>query len=115
MDVDAAAVRVDDLLHDVKAEPQTFVAAGPLAAAERIEEMRQDVRRDDAVVTLTNSALTPLITGVTYDFGDQTALETGGTTMTHVYTRPGDFRVTETVRLNDGRSTVGSLNVIVQP
>lgn len=67
-----------------------------------------------ATVTLTNSALTPLITGVTYDFSDGT-IETGGTTMTHVYTRQGEFRLIVTVRLNDGRSTTGSLNVVVQP
>ncbi len=68
-----------------------------------------------ATVTLTNSTLTPLITSVTYDFGDSSQLETGGTSMTHVYTRVGDFRVVVTVRLNDGRSAHGSLNVIVQP
>lgn len=67
-------------------------------------------------VTLTNSALTPLITGVTYDFGDGSAItENGSTTTTHVYTRQGDFPIRATVRLNDGRSTVGTLNVVVLP
>jgi hypothetical protein len=66
-----------------------------------------------ATVTLTNSTLTPLITGVTYDFGDGTELVTGGTTMTHVYTRVGDFPIRATVRLNDGRSTVGQINIVV--
>jgi hypothetical protein len=68
-----------------------------------------------ATVTLTNSTLTPLITGVTYDFGDGSQLEVSGLTMTHVYTRQGDFRVVVTVRLNDGRSAQGSINVVVLP
>jgi hypothetical protein len=67
-------------------------------------------------VTLTNTALASQVTGVTYDFGDGSQLENGGLTgMTHVYTRQGDFRLVATVRLNDGRSTQASLNVIVQP
>jgi hypothetical protein len=66
-------------------------------------------------VTLSNSTLTPLITGVTYDFGDNSPVENGSTTLTHVYTRPGDFPLRATVRLNDGRSAVGTLNVVVLP
>jgi hypothetical protein len=65
-------------------------------------------------VTLTNSTLTPLITGVTWDYGDG-IVENGSTTTNHVYTRQGDFPVRATVRLNDGSSTVGSLQVVVLP
>jgi hypothetical protein len=91
-------------------------AAAPLLATVAVQPNPARVNTlTTATVTLTNSALTPLITGVTYDFGDGSLLETGGTSMTHVYTRQGDFRVVATVRLNDGRSTQGSLNVIVQP
>jgi hypothetical protein len=66
-------------------------------------------------LTLTNSSLTPLITGVTYDFGDNTAPENGSTSITHVYTRPGDFPLSAVVRLNDGRTATGTLRVVVLP
>jgi hypothetical protein len=69
-----------------------------------------------ATVTLTNSSLTPLITGVDYDFGDNSApVVNGSTTTTHVYTRPGDFPLRVTVRLNNGQSATGTLNVVVLP
>ena len=41
--------------------------------------------------------------------------QNGSTTTTHVYTRVGDFPLTVTVRLNDGRSATGTLGVVVIP
>jgi PKD repeat protein len=67
-------------------------------------------------VTLSNSSLLPLVTGVDYDFGDNSAPIVNGTTsQTHVYTRPGDFPLRVTVRLNDGRSETRTQNVVVLP
>lgn len=66
-------------------------------------------------VSLTNQTLVPLIAGVTYDFGDGTQQENGSTSINHVYTRQGDFPLTVTVRLNDGRSAQGTLRVVVLP
>jgi hypothetical protein len=65
-------------------------------------------------LTLTNTALTPLISGVTYDFGDGTT-QSGSTTVTHVYTRQAEFTITATVRLNDGRSATATQRVVVLP
>jgi Bacterial Ig-like domain (group 1)/PKD domain len=66
-------------------------------------------------VTLSNAALAPNITSVTYDFGDGTPVISGSTSTTHVYTRVGDFTVRATVTLTDGRSATGSLRIVVQP
>jgi PKD repeat protein len=66
-------------------------------------------------LTLTNSTLTPLITGVTWEFGDNGQVENGSTTIQHVYTRVGEFPLKATVRLNDGRSATATTTVVVLP
>jgi PKD repeat protein len=66
-----------------------------------------------ATLTLTNSTLTPLITGVTWDWGDGSQPQTAGPTLQHLYDRVATFSGTATVRLNDGRSTVAPFTVTV--
>lgn len=65
--------------------------------------------------TLTNSSLNPLISRVSYDFGDGSTPQQGGLTSTYVYTRVQEVTVRVTVTLNDGRSASGTQRVIVNP
>lgn len=66
-------------------------------------------------VTLTNSTLTPNISRIVYDFGDGSDPQTTGTTTSHIYRRAQEVIAKATIFLNDGRSTVATAQVIVNP
>jgi protocatechuate 3,4-dioxygenase beta subunit len=66
-------------------------------------------------VTLTNSALTPNISRVEYDFGDGNPPQNGSTTTTHIYRRVQEATAKVTIFLNDGRSTTTTAQVVVNP
>jgi hypothetical protein len=65
-------------------------------------------------VTLSNPALAPNVTGVTYDFGDGTTGQSGLST-THIYRRANEYTIKATVHLTDGRSATGQLLIVAIP
>lgn len=90
--------------------------APPLVASAAVQPNPARVNVSATItVTLTNTALVPLVTGVTYEFGDGSSNGSGSLTTQHIYERVGTFPLRATVRLNDGRTTVAPLDVVVVP